>query len=165
MRGCKQSVSCTVANHQRDSTLPLCRAQKESCGAQSGTRSQGISPASPARAFMSVSIASVSTLVGSERVVVFASLSIRTSRCFHVSSRSSPLPSLALRMGSNDQCDGNQCCPSFGGSPRRHHQEWSLRLNLPLHGKDSPCSDTVRIDRLTALSRFHGWCRVSVLSW
>ena len=38
-------------------------------------------------------------------------------------------------MGSNDQCDGNQCCPSFGGSLRRHHQEWSLRLNLTQQGK------------------------------
>ena len=41
----------TVANNQHDSTLPLCRAQKESCGAQSGIRGQGVSPASPARAF------------------------------------------------------------------------------------------------------------------
>ena len=33
--------------------------------------------------------------------------------CVHLSSRFSPVPSLALRMGSNDQCDGNQCCSSF----------------------------------------------------
>ena len=51
--------------------------------------------------------------------------------CFH----SSPVPSLALRMGSNDQCDGNQCCPSLGGCLCKHHQEWSLRLDLTQHGK------------------------------
>ena len=33
-----------------------------------------------------------------------------------VSSRSSPVPSLALCVGSSDQRDGNQCCPSFDGS-------------------------------------------------
>ena len=67
--------------------------------------------------------------------VVVASLSIRSSRCFHVFSRSSPVPSFALRLGSNDQCDGNQWCPSFGGSLRKHHQEWSLRFNLLQHVK------------------------------
>ena len=56
----------------------------------------------------------------SERVIICC--------CFLV-----PVPSLALRIGSNEQCDGNQCCPSFGGSLRKHHQEWSLRLNLPQH--------------------------------
>ena len=144
--------ACTGANHQRDYTLPLCRAQKESCGAQSRTRSQGISKASPGRACMSVSIASIMSrrascvipcqsrphrllLVQKELSFVVASLSIRSSRCFHVSSRSSPVPSLALRMGSNDRCDGKPCCPSFGGSPHRHHQGWSLRLDLPQHVK------------------------------
>ena len=29
--------------------------------------------------------------------------------CAHLSSRFSPVPWLALRIGSNDQCDGNQC--------------------------------------------------------
>ena len=29
LRGCKQSVSYTAASHQRDSTLPLCRAQRK----------------------------------------------------------------------------------------------------------------------------------------
>ena len=38
--------------------------------------------------------------------------------CVHLSSRFSPVPSLALRIGSNDQCDGNQCCFSFGGCLR-----------------------------------------------
>ena len=58
-----------------------------------------MSSASPARACMSASIASLSFVVA----------------------RFSPVPSVALRMGSNDQCDGNQCCPSFGGSRRWHH--------------------------------------------
>ena len=40
-----------------------------------------------------------------------------------------------LRGGSNDQCDGNRCCPSVGGSLRRHHQEWSLRLHCTQHAK------------------------------
>ena len=60
--------------------------------------------------------------------------------CVH-SSRFSPVPSLAFRMWSNDQCDGNQCCPSFGGCLCRHHQEWSLRLDLTQHGKNAPGSD------------------------
>ena len=71
-------------------------------------------------------------LVQKELSFIVASLSIRSSRCFHVSSRSSPVPSLALRIGSNDQCDGNQCCPSFGGC-LRCTQEW--RLNVPQHGE------------------------------
>ena len=32
------------------------------------------------------------------------------------------------------QCDGNQCCPGFRGSLRRHHQG-SLRLNSIQHWK------------------------------
>jgi hypothetical protein len=32
------------------------------------------------------------------------------------SSRSSPVPSPAICVGSNDACDGNQCCPGFEGS-------------------------------------------------
>ena len=94
--GCKQSVSYTVASHQRDS-ISL-RSQQE-CGAQSGTRSQGITSASPARALMSVSIASMSTLVGSERVVVCCCFLVHPfcmcTCCFSVSSRSPPVPSLA----------------------------------------------------------------------
>ena len=72
-----------------------------------------MSSASPARACMSASIASLSFVVA----------------------RSSPVPSLALRIGSNGQCDGSQCCPSFGGCLRWHHPGWSLRLNVPQHGK------------------------------
>ena len=33
-----------------------------------------------------------------------------------VSSRSSPVPSLSLCVGSNDQCGGKQCCPGSEGS-------------------------------------------------
>ena len=57
-----------------------------------------MSSASPARACISASIASLSFVLA----------------------RFSPVPSLALRTGSNDQCDGNQCCHSFGGCPRGH---------------------------------------------
>ena len=35
-------------------------------------------------------------------------------KCCVRSSRFSSVPSLALKIGSNDQCDGNQCCHSFG---------------------------------------------------
>ena len=35
------------------------------------------------------------------------------------SSRSSPVPSLALCVGSSDQCDCNRSCPSFQGSLHR----------------------------------------------
>ena len=84
-----------------------------------------MSSASPARACMSASIASLSFVVA----------------------RSSPVPSLALRIGSNDQCDGDQCCPSFGGSPRGHHPGVE-----PAAQCDSPGLDTVSIDRFTALS-------------
>ena len=92
-----------------------------------------MSSASPTRACMSASIASLSFVV--------ASSSIRSFRCFHVSSRFSPVPSLALRIGSNDQRDGSQCCPSFGGCPRDHPgvepaaQCASTRENSP--GSDS----------------------------
>ena len=59
-----------------------------------------------------------------------------------VVARSSPVPSLALRIGSNDQCDGNQCCPSFGGSPRGHHPgvEPAARFDSTL--ENSPGSET-----------------------
>ena len=36
-----------------------------------------------------------------------------------VSSRSSPVPSLAFCVGSNDQRDGNRVCPGFDGRLRR----------------------------------------------
>ena len=91
-----QSVSFTVASRQRDS-ISL-RSQKES-GAQSGTKSLGISSASLARAFMSVSIASNCRhlLVQKELSLVVASLSIHSARAsvVSVSSRSSPVPPLA----------------------------------------------------------------------
>ena len=74
-----------------------------------------MSSASPARACMSAS----------NRVVVvcccFPSHPSHLCLCCVHSSRFPPVPSLALRMGSNDQCDGNQCCPSFGGCLRWHH--------------------------------------------
>ena len=132
LRGCKQSVSYTVENHQLGSTLPLCRAQKESCGGQSGTRSQGISSALPARACMSVSSASISTLVGSERVVV--------SCCFPVHQFLPLFPCVFTLFASSIACTQNgvkmtnataiNAVPILeGGSPRRHHWEWSSRLN------------------------------------
>ena len=101
-------------------SLPLCRSQNESCGAQSRTRSQGVSSASPACACMSASIASLSFVVA----------------------RSSPVPSLALRIGSNDQCDGNQCCPSSGGCLRWHHPGVELAARFASTRENSPGSDT-----------------------
>ena len=83
-----------AATHQ---VLGSCAILEQRIGRHS--HSQGVSSASPARACMLASIASLSSVVA----------------------RSSPVPSLALRTGSNDQCDGNQCCPSFGGCPRGHH--------------------------------------------
>ena len=89
-----------------------------------------MSSASPARACMSASIASLSFVVA----------------------RSSPVPSLALRIGSNDQCDGNQCCPSFGGCPHGHHPGVEPAAQCASTRENSLGVDTVRIDRLTALS-------------
>ena len=118
-------------------SLPLCVAHKKKAvvhnpgpGARVSARSHQRARACPCQSRRCRHL-----LVQKELSFVVASLSIRSSRCFHVSSRSSPVPSLALRTGSNDQCDGNQGCPSFGGSLRRHHQERSLRLDLPQHGK------------------------------
>ena len=112
-------------------SLPQCRSQNERCGCTIWDKeSQGMSSASPARACMSASIASLSFVVA----------------------HSSPVPSLALRMGSNDQCDGNQCCPSFGGGPRWHHPGVEPAAQCASTRGNSPRSDTVRIDRLTALS-------------
>ena len=70
--------------------------------------------------------------------------------CVHLSSRFSPVPLRAHRIVSNDQCDGNQCCPSFEGVCAGITQEWSLRLNVPQHGETHQVL-TVKIDRLTAL--------------
>ena len=126
-RGCKQSVSHhTVANHHNMTALCLCVARK-------------ISSASPARACMSASIASLSFVVA----------------------RSSPVPSLALRMGSNDQCDDNQCCPSFGGCLRWHHpgvepaaQCASTRGNSPVltHSKNRQTDSSFLISRVVPFS-------------
>ena len=76
--------------------------------------------ASPARACMSASIASLSFVVA----------------------RSLPVPSLALRIGSNDQCDGNHCCPSFGGCPRGHHPGVEPAAQCASTRENSPGSDT-----------------------
>ena len=84
-----------------------------------------MSSASPARACMSASVASLSFVVA----------------------RSSPVPSLALRMGSNDQRDGNQCCPSFGGCLRWHHPGVEPAAQRASTRENSPGSDIVRIDR------------------
>ena len=106
----------SVPNHHHDSTLPLCRSQNE------------------------LGVTSARVHVRVNRVVVVCCCFpvhpfCLCNCCFHSSSSSSPVPSLALRMGSNDQCDGNQCCPSLGGCLCRHHQEWSWRLDLTQHGK------------------------------
>ena len=79
-----------------------------------------MSSASPARACMSASIASLSFVVA----------------------HSSPVPSLALRTGSTDQCDANQCCPSFGGCPRGHHLGVELAAQCASTRENSPGSDT-----------------------
>ena len=61
--------------------------------------------------------------------------------CVHLSSRLSPVQSLALRTGSNDQCDGNQCCPSFEGCPRWHHPGVELVAQCASTRRNSPGSD------------------------
>ena len=113
-RGASHARWYTVANHHHDSTLLLCRSLNE-LGVTSAR-------ACPRQSF----------------VVVCCCFPVRPfypyNCCVH-SSRISPVPSLALRMGSSDQCDGNQCCLSFGGCLCRHRQEWSLRLDLTQHGK------------------------------
>ena len=140
LRGCKLSVSYTVASHQRDST---------------SLRKMTAVVHNP------VLIASVSTLV--------ASLSIRSVCCFHVSSRSSPVPSLALRMWSNDQ----PSCSTRSGARSKNCQIDSSFLipRVVLRGRSQLVESwgwllpLVRIDRLTALSWFYGsWC-MAVLSW
>ena len=127
----EQSVSCTVANHHHDSTLPLCRSQNE----------------------LGVSSAHVHVRV-SRVVVVCCCFTVHPfylCRCCVHSSRFSPVPSLALRMGSNDQC-GNQCCPSFGGCLCRHHPKVETAAHCASTREKSPSSDRVSIDRLIALS-------------
>ena len=51
--------------------------------------------------------------VGADRLTALSWLVY--GRLLRFSSRSSPVPSHALCVGSNDQCDGNQCCPCFDG--------------------------------------------------
>ena len=80
-----------------------------------------MSSASPARACMSASIASLSFVVA----------------------HSSPVPSLALRTGSNGQCDGSQCCPSFGGCPRGHHPGVELAARFDSTRENSPGFETL----------------------
>ena len=109
MRGCKQSVSFSGAPHRHDSTLPLCRSQNE----------------------LGVTSARVHVRVCCSHVHPFHLCLC----CVHLSSRFSPVPSLALRIGSNDQCDGYQCCPSFGGSLRWHHPGVELAARLTQHGE------------------------------
>ena len=126
-----QGIRIIHGNKTTNVTAPcLCVAhKKESCGAQSRTRRARVSARRRQRARVCPcqSHRYRHLLVRKELSFVVASLSIPFPPVvFHVSSRSSPVPSLALRMGSNDHCDGNQCCPSFGGSLSRHHQEWSL---------------------------------------
>ena len=72
-----------------------------------------MSSASPARACMSASIASLSFVVV----------------------RSSPVPSLALRMGSMTNATGISAVPVLEEVYAGTTQEWSLRLNLTQHGK------------------------------
>ena len=59
-----------------------------------------------------------------------------------VVARSSPVPSLAIRMESSDQCDGNQCCPSFGGCLRWHHSGVEPAAQCASTRGNSPGSDT-----------------------
>ena len=104
-------------------------------------------------------------LVQKELSSVVASLSVRSSRCFRVSSRSSPVPSLALRMGQMINATAINAVPVLEdvcAGTTRSGACGSMCVNT---GKTPPGSDTGRIDRLTALSCFHGWCRVAVLNW
>ena len=74
--------------------------------------------------------------------------------CVNVSSRFSPVPSLALRIGSHDQCDGNQCCPSFGGC-LRWHPELTDRLT---GGAGCPFSVGGVICLVRSLLTNGSWC-------
>ena len=90
-------LSHTGAHHHHDSiSASVSLAKRKVWCTIRDQESQGKSSASPALACMSASIASLSFVVA----------------------HSSPVPSLVLRIGSNDQRDGSQCCPSFGGCPR-----------------------------------------------
>ena len=59
-----------------------------------------------------------------------------------VVARFSPVPSLALRIGTNYQCDGNQCCPSFGGCLRWHQSGVEPAAQCASTRGNSPGSDT-----------------------
>ena len=58
--------------------------------------------------------------------------------CLHVFRQ---FPSLALRIGSNDQCDSNQCCSSIGGCLRWHHPGVELAAQCVSTRENSPGSD------------------------
>ena len=49
----------------------------------------------------------------------------------------------------------------YGSTPPRVEPAAQFASTL----ENSPGLDTVRIDRLKALSRFHGWCCAAVLGW
>ena len=117
-----------AANHHHDSTLPLCRSQNE------------------------LGVTSARVHVRVNRVVVVcccfpAHPFCLCNNCVQ-SSRFSPVPSLALRMGQNDQCDGNQCCPSFGGCLRWHHPGVEAAAQCAsTRGNSQGLDDTLRIKR------------------
>ena len=94
-----------------------------------------MSSASPARACMSASVVLLSFVV--------ASLPIHSTfcNCCVHSSRFSPVPSSALRIRSNDQCDGNECCPRFGGCLRWHHPGVEPAAQCASTRENSPGSD------------------------
>ena len=132
-------MSFSVANHQHDSTSN--RSQKKTV-----VHNPEPGSASPARAFMSVSIASMhSVLFDPCSPLLLCSLASSEHSCKHGRRRSGkvrrrPRPwyvqgrfrliyhlllllrpsSIACTLsGSNDQCDGNQCCPGVRRSLHR----------------------------------------------
>ena len=85
--------------------------------------------------------------------VTSARVHIRVNRVVVVCSCTFFASSIACTQnGSNDQCDGNQCCPSFGGCLRWHHPGVEPAAQCASTRENSPGSDIIRIDRLTALS-------------
>ena len=72
------------------------------------------------------------------------------SMCLHVLRQ---FHRFAPRMGSHDPCDGNQCCPSFGGSLRGHTRSGACgSICVNTRKTHQVLTHTLRIDRLTALS-------------
>ena len=122
---------------QRDSTLPLCRAQKESCGAQSRTRRARVS----ARR-VRVNRVDIDTcwFGKSCRLLLLLCPSVPpvVSMCLHVLRQFHRLHS---EWGQMTNATAIKCCPSLGGYLRRHHQGVELAAQCASTLENSPGSD------------------------